>query len=230
MKEQTIGFFGDSFCANKNNPLNIFSKTNTYTSMLADHLKSRIVNLGVGGSSIADTILLQLTPFIKSNTVPDICVFVWTNPGRLFNRTFRNLNHASVLDATSSDPIWKAAKDYYGHLYDHELIELEYIALLEYIDNNILSSLPSTTKIIHLWAFGKFKDFTEEFLSIDHIDYHYKWKNGIEIRPALISVSLLGSTVEKFINNHVPNHMDTQEKNDIIFTWIKDALIQETHP
>ena len=29
--------FGDSFCAEKDNPLNILSNINTYTSMLANH-------------------------------------------------------------------------------------------------------------------------------------------------------------------------------------------------
>lgn len=37
MQTTTIGFFGDSFCAKKDNPLNILSNINTYTSMLANH-------------------------------------------------------------------------------------------------------------------------------------------------------------------------------------------------
>jgi hypothetical protein len=227
MKTQSIGFFGDSFCANIDNPLNVFAKTTTYTTLLSNYLNAKIVNLGVGGSSVADTIILQLNPFIKSNTVPDVCIFVWTNPGRLFHRTIRNFNHATAIESTSTDPRWIAAKEYYTHLYDHELVELEYISLLEHVDNVILPKLPATTQIVHLWSFGRFKEFSKDSLSAENLDYHHTWKNGVEIRPALASVSLQNNTLEKFINNNVPNHIDTQEKNDMIFTWIKDALAQE---
>ena len=49
-----IGFFGDSFCAKRYSYSLNYS---TYISMLANHYNAKIVNLGVGGSSIGDLIL-----------------------------------------------------------------------------------------------------------------------------------------------------------------------------
>ena len=86
-----IGFFGDSFCADKWNSIN--NDYNTYISMIEKHYDADIVHLGVGGSSVGDLILLQLTPFINQNIIPDVCVFCWTEPHRLFHRNIRKINY-----------------------------------------------------------------------------------------------------------------------------------------
>lgn len=184
----TIGFFGDSFCANKHS----FSfKYSTYISMLADHYNANIVHLGKGGSSIGDLILLQLNPFIKENRVPDICVFVWTESARIFDRRIRKLNLASVQEYSKRSKIWAAAYDYYTHLFDFEFSELQYLALLEHVDNVILPKLPTKTKIVHLWSFGNPKEWTTDGFRPENIKYYHTWKHGIEIRPSLMSFSMM---------------------------------------
>lgn len=216
-----IGFFGDSFCANKNS----FSlKYTTYVSMLANYYDAEIVHLGKGGSSIGDLILLQLNPFIIENNVPDICVFTWTDIARIFNRHVRKLNLASVQEYYKRSKIWTAALEYYTHLYDHEFSELQYLALLEHVDNVILSQLPSKTKIVHLWSFGNPKEWTTNGFLPENINYHYTWKHGIEVRPSLMSFSMMDNPSNEVFNDPGPNHLSNKMKNDIVFELIKNAI------
>lgn len=214
-----IGFFGDSFCADySSNSIN-----DTYIKKIADYADAEIVNLGVSGSSVNDLLLLQLNPFIQSNLYPDICVFVWTEPNRLFNREFRNLNAATFMPEPKTK-VHKAAEEYYKYLHDIELAELQYVALLQYIDCNVLANIPKSSKIIHLWSFGRWVDsFTKESLSYDKLEYWYQWKHGVEIRPSLMSVQLLDAE-QLFSNTHSPNHLDNEFKNNLIFNAIKSAL------
>lgn len=213
----TVGFFGDSFCSALES-----SQYQTYTSKVAHHYNAEVVNLGHGGSSIADVLLVQLDPFIKSNQFPDICVFVWTGYGRLYNKQVRNIN--SYTAEKSLEPgIWNASKEYFKYLYDPELDDIQYVALLQYIDV-ILSKIPNTTKIIHMWAFGKPADKRKPYFRKDNITYPYRWTTGVEIRPALIYVSLLGNKEDVFFNDQRQNHIESEGKNRAVFEWIKLAV------
>lgn len=203
-----IGFFGDSFCARADD--------GTYIDLLKKHYQAEVVNLGVGGSSIYDTVLLQLAPFTKSNDYPDVCVFVWSNIPRLFNRIIRDMNSASVNFSTNNSPEWNAAKQYFKYLYDEELEEIRYIASLKYFDE-LLSKIPNTTKIIHLWAFSN-KSYTTG------VDFHC-WKSGVEIRPPLIHVSTFDhQNIDAKKIDTRPNHLDGNKKNYLVFNWIKNAI------
>ena len=204
-----IGFFGDSFCQTVDTRKFRFT---SYLKKLADHYNADIVHTGVAGSSIGDVLLNQLPDYIN---VPDIFVFVWTDPPRLFNQNIRNINPGSIEH--HSGPIWQAARDYYKYLHDDRLSIIQYIALLEYIDNNVLPSILPTSKIIHLWSFKGFYDK----------DYYYKWKSGVEIRPALWNVATTpvdGQPITIDLANATPNHLKGDERNDLVFTWIREAI------
>lgn len=226
----TIGFFGDSFAAEEWNLHTKWNKYETYIQKVSRHYDSKIVNLGQGGSSIWDALLIQLDPLIKNNSVPDICVFVWTNPGRLFHREVRRINHADSLTPKLhtynifKHKIWSAAKEYYLHLYDYEQAELAHLAIIHYIDNIILSSLPKTTKIIHLWSSANPKSWETQDFHPSKIEYPYKWKHGVEIRPALISLSLTDNDVSIFQVDRRANHLDGEVKNTMLSDWIKYAI------
>jgi hypothetical protein len=229
MQKIKIGFFGDSFCAERTNHHSLVYRYNTYMDLLLNHYNADLANVGKGGSSIYDTVLLQLKPFIDTDTVPDICVFVWTNSGRLFNRKVRHINHTSALNFKLgitnffTRHIWSAAKQYYEQLYDHEQVELEYVAMLNYIDNAILTQLPNKTKIIHLWSFGT-ADWQNKKFNPSSITYPYTWKTGVEIRPALVSLSLYDNDIETLSTDHRCNHLDGKFKNELLFSWIKQSI------
>lgn len=243
-KIKTVGFFGDSFCTKLNNPHSIEQGYQTYIEQTRDYYNAEIVNLGYGGSSVWDSFLIQLRPLIQSHTVPDVCVFVWTHSGRLFNRSSRSIHQSSGILGYNpkkekwfkkeypgktnpfSKDIWEAAKQYYMYLYDEEKEQYEHMAILEYIDNNVLSKFPPSTKIIHFWAFGSPKSWDLNSFHPDNILYNYQWKHGVEIRPALNSLSFAGNESNKFdypMIDHRPNHLEG-DKNSMVFRFIKNAI------
>lgn len=224
---KTIGFFGDSFCAKRRNGHSIWYGYKTYLQLLADHYDAKIVNVGHGGSSVWDTLLIQLNPLIEKNQVPDICVFVWTAPGRLFNREIRRLNNSDVEHKSFSPfkrKLVNAAKDFYEYLYDQEKEEIEHVAFLRYVDQVVLPKLPSTTKIVHLWTAGKISDWTIEGIRPANTTYTHTWSCGSEIRPSLLSISLYDTNIEILNTDKRANHLDGQFKNDLVFNWIKSAI------
>lgn len=238
---ETIGFFGDSFCEHLNNQHSIDNNYKTYMELCRDNLGLKIVNMGMGGSSIYDVVLKQLNPLIKSNSVPDVCVFFWTIPQRLYHPVCRSIHLASALAGYNSKKeawfsktypnetnwfskdIWDAAQQYFMHLYDEEKSQLEYVSFLQYIDNNILPKLNS--KIIHLWSIGNVNDWELNSFKPDNINYVHDWSHGVEVRPSLMSISAVnGNTFKYPIIDDRPNHLDGQLKNDMVFDYIAQAL------
>jgi hypothetical protein len=196
--------------------------------MLARHYHAEIVHLGLGGSSIGDLILFQLTPLIKENRVPDICVFAWSDVNRLFHRQrdVRRLHINNVRYKGMGDPVWDAARMYYTYLYDAEFAQLQYTALLAYVDDVILPKLPENTKIVHLWSFGIPKALSQNGFAAENMEYAHTWKNGVEIRPSLMSIAMMNDPITgKIPTNHDgPNHLVTRSKNEIVFNYVKNAI------
>lgn len=225
MTKKTIGFFGDSYCANYPKENNL----ETYIDMLVKHYDATLVNVGHGGSSIGDAIINQFLPFVKSNFIPNICVFVWTSHVRLFHKTIRTLTYSNVSEYKGNDSVWTAAKSYYENLYDPEFINFQYTAILSHFDNTILAKLPKTTKIVHLWSYGKPKEWELEYFNTDKLEYHYTWKNGIEIRPPLFTIGITKdiTTLSGFTEDQGPNHLGNKEKNDMVFNWIRTAIDEQ---
>lgn len=226
---KTIGFFGDSFCAN----VNYHDDSNhvTYIKKLSTHYDAKIVHTGHGGSSIYDLFLIQLKPLIN-HQIPDVCVLVWTGPERLFHRTIRNINQGSALSVDGNnryffkkksfetDLVWNAAAEFYKNLMDFEIMELQYVSLLKYIDDVFLPTIAEKTKIIHLFSFGK------------HIDTpmipYYTFKTGVQINPPLINLSQVNYDSSQSSDSRA-NHLEGTYKNQLIFETIKDAIDNYEH-
>jgi hypothetical protein len=200
-----IGFFGDSFCAEISDRPGHISGYETYISKLKNHYDADVVNLGVVGSSIYDSILLQIKPFINRNEYPDVCVFVWTGRDRIFHRKHRN---TTVGALHYNHPLSAVVKGYFTHLWDWELVELQYTATLQYFDLTMLANFPKTTKIIHMWAFKKICD----------------WKHGIEIESPLVDLAKQGREVIEPRTDWALNHLDGEEKNNLMFEQIKTLI------
>lgn len=204
-----IGFYGDSFCCEISNPHSILAGYETYIKKIKDHYDAEIVHLGTGGSSVWDVILQQF----NADDVPEICIFCWTDPYRLYNKNVRNITYGSlknkkIKDYKLSDLIYyrtiSAAKKYFEYLYDSEKSQIEYQAALQYFDNNILKNVKS--KIIHLWSFEK----------------KYVWNNGINTDIPLNSF-VTGSTL-------AANHLDGEEINEQVFQMIKEFIDDHRRP
>lgn len=218
---RTIGFFGDSYCANiqGEDGGQQFKNLKTYLQLVAEKYDLKIVHKGEPGSSIYDTLILQFGPFLKKNRVPDVCIFVWTDPHRLFHRFTRKINLGGTLHENNTGKEWDAARHYYQELHDTELAILQYVSTLHYYDDFVFSKLPSRVKIIHIWAFGEIPiiDDPNKKLMPDVIKYQYRWKSGVELRPSLVTLS-------ECLIDPSPNHLGTQEKNDTICNWLSYAI------
>jgi hypothetical protein len=220
----TIGFFGDSFCAEQYNDHSLENNYDTYISLLSKHYDAEIVNLGHMGSSIYDTILIQLQPFISKNQVPDICVFCWTSGGRLFHPTVRNINASSLskykinIENFSQSKVWRAAGMFYQELFDSDKDFLEYRAMLKYIDECILTTLPPGTRIVNLWSFGL------DWRIDNPYSNPHEWKTGSEIITPLLAISTCDFPAKNLSNDPRCNHLDGQYKNNLVFEWIKQAI------
>lgn len=220
---KTIGFFGDSYCA-VNNDLSCFApeyqNIQTYISLLATKYNLEITNLGYPGSSVYDCLLLQFDPLRLSNTLPDVTVFVWTDPGRLFHRTIRDINFGTSQQSKHLGSEWEAAYLYYKELHDFDLSKFQCQSVMYYYDHAILPEIVDKTKIIHVWGFGEFigKKFDRNKpLNSKDLEYGYRWKTGTEIRPALSTLSVTGI-------DPGPNHIGSQEQNNIACDWISTAI------
>ena len=223
---KSIGFFGDSFVASRwsNRP-----GETTFLELIFKHYNfERVTCVGVGGSSLEDCIILQLMPLFKIGSMPDVCIFSWTDIHRLFHRNLRGtlngvetikraLNKTTNLEEKN---ILNAAKEYYLHLIDTEVNTYRAKALYEWVDNNVFSKL-ADKKIIHLWSFG---------INPDISVFPYRWNNGAEIRPSLYEISKLCSFSDDWrINDEGqrvdqrPNHI-AYEYNQIPYNWICTAI------
>jgi len=110
---KTIGFFGDSFCAS-NQPeswCNILQKRLCY---------DRIRHFGEPGRSIW-SVFFKFNQLIEQDKVPDISVFCWTEPYRLYHPNL--ILSANTEPMKGVDPsVYKTLENYwkylYGQLYD----------------------------------------------------------------------------------------------------------------
>lgn len=224
---KTIGFFGDSFAQCVKNLHSEEYEYTTYIARLIDYYKLDLVHLGQPGSSVWDAYLNQLKPFIDKNEIPDICVFAWTQPNRMFHKKIRNINAwTSIHEAhTTNNELWTAAKGYYEHLWDADQRDLEYKSFLYYLDNVVFSQFPKHVKIIHLWSFGNVENFNTDYFAPKKLWYSHTWSHGVEIRPALMNIVFENVTIDDWENRGLyPNHLNGTNKNNEVFRWVRQAI------
>lgn len=236
MSKRTIGFFGDSFCSK--------SDSGTYIDIITKELDLEIVHLGVPGSSVDDLILQQFSSFDNSLvenwhtsskiSVPDICVFCWTDLHRLYNKQIRNINGGSLHKHMGGDlpleekEIWESADNYYKIFYDHTWHLLRHNSMIFYFNNHLLKKYPDK-KFINLWSFPPiqknfFNDNKKDF-NPDNESYPFNITNGVEVRPSLMSLAMTEKDVPaSFAEDLRPNHLASQKSNRILANVILSAI------
>jgi len=179
--------FGDSFIS-KNHDLQ------GYLNRVGRHFKTDNVKWhGFPGTCSWDA-------FFQFKDYPDpvdVAVFAWSEPSRLFHRVVRGICPGSASQPIDkNDPnreVWEAANLYYKYIYDYQKIEYEAMAFYQWFDT--WSTRFSNTKFIHMWSFAKNKsEYNDPWRqyreSTQDLEYHHTWKNGVEIRPALMYLSM----------------------------------------
>jgi len=199
-----IGFYGDSFCKTVDTDLGF----DTYIKKTLNHYNAELVHLGVGGSSVWDVILLQFPR--EPENIPDVCVFTWTNPDRLFHREVREITDRFHKKNDDKPELKDAVTKYYQYLHDREKAVFEVLAAMYYFDMKILSQIKS--KIVHLWSFGN--DYKEP--KITELGLEYEFTSGIDTKLDMSSLSTFGYKY--------PNHIYGEENNQLIFETIQRAI------
>jgi len=203
-----IGFYGDSFCSEISNLHSYTNEYKTYIKQVKDHYDAKITHLGVVGSSYWDVILRQL----NKSDLPDVCVFVWTDPNRLYHPTIHSITSGSATSqkikhgfpGTTRYKTWKAADQYYTYLHNTEKARIENVSAFYYFDKEVLAKLQ--TKILHLWSFETI----------------YQWQTGVNISTPLYN--LIAEKDNSFSFDFTPNHIPGNQKNKIIADWIIKAI------
>ena len=138
----SIGFFGDSFCAS--------NQPESWCNILQEKLGcSRPRWFGNPGKSIW-SVFFQFNKLIEQNRVPDISVFCWTEPYRLYHPKF--ILSANTQPLEGVDPnVYKALDDYWKYLHNYDKDEMTYEYALKYYDQNILSKVDK--QIVQMWSF-----------------------------------------------------------------------------
>lgn len=242
---KTIGFFGDSFCAKEYNQHSIDNNYKTYIQQTCERLNIKLTSLGYGGSSVWDLYLMQLKPVIDKNELPDVSVMVWSHEGRLFHRIARSIHHASAANGYNKEKekwflktfpnqpnffqkeIWEAAKEYYLHIYDDEKEHIEYLAFLQYLDNNIFSKWPEDKKLIHMWSFGiadRMEMVNNKNFDISTVGYPHDRRHGLEIRPALMCITSKEKWDKYPVLDDRPNHLGNHLNNKLVSDMLVEAI------
>ena len=142
---RTIGYFGDSFCAGR--------ESESWCVLLAKQLDARIIHWGEPGRSIWNT-FMKFNRLKDQNRLPDICVFCWTEPYRLYHPDL--ILSANTEPMVGVDPkVYRALDDYWKYLHSYDKDELSYEYAIKYFDQNILSTVDK--KIIQMWSFRPFE-------------------------------------------------------------------------
>jgi len=140
---KTIGFFGDSFCAS--------NQPESWCNILQKKLGcSKPRWFGEPGRSIWST-MFKFNKLIEQDCVPDISVFCWTEPYRLYHpELILSLNTESLegVDPT----VYKALNDYWKYLHSTEKDDMVYEYALKHYDQSILAKLENTT-VVQMWSF-----------------------------------------------------------------------------
>ena len=137
---KSIGFFGDSFCAS--------NQPESWCNILQDKLGANKIRwFGNPGKSIW-SVFFQYNKLIKENKVPNISIFCWTEPYRLYHPA--HVLSANTQPLEGVDPkIYKALDEYWIHLHNYDKDELKHY------DQNILSKVDS--EIVQMWSFRPFE-------------------------------------------------------------------------
>ena len=97
---------------------------------------------------------MHFNHLIKMDRVPDVSVFCWTEPYRLY--------HPSLILSANTEPlegvdpkVYEALDDYWKYLHNYDKDEMAYEYALRFYDQNVLSKISKT--IVQMWSFKPFE-------------------------------------------------------------------------
>lgn len=187
---KSIGFFGDSFCAS--------NQPESWCNILQQKLGAdRIRWFGNPGRSIW-SVFFQFNKLIEQNRVPDISIFCWTEPYRLYHPEL--ILTANTEPLKGVDPkIYYTLEDYWKYLQNYEKDEMSYQYALKYYDQHILSKVNS--EIVQMWSFKPFET--------NNKDAGIHLTTGTFIDESMLAFSKQGNSDKSWKESGVINRCDT---------------------
>lgn len=201
---KTIGFFGDSFCAH--------NSAESWCNILTRKLGiDRPRWFGKSGASIWD-VFFKYNDLIMKGKVPDISIFCWTEPYRLYHKEYvLSLNVEPDPDA---DPKMYEALDYYWKYLQHQYKdEMAYEYALKYYDQHVLSKVNS--QVVQMWSFKPFETSDRP--------QGFKLKTGVFIDESMFAFSKTAGEKDGWGVGGI-NHM-TVEQNKIWAEKVYGSLL-----
>ena len=201
---KTIGFFGDSFCAN--------NQPESWCNILQQRLGcDRIRHFGEPGRSIW-SVFFKFNELIRKNRVPDIAIFCWTEPYRLYHPELVLSANTEPLEGV--DPaVYKTLDNFWRHLHSYDKDEMAYEYALRHYDQNILSQVQS--QIIQTWSFRPFETAGK--------DAGIQLQTGVFIDESLFAFSKNNKERDGWGAGTI-NHM-TEEQNQRWADRVYDAYV-----
>jgi hypothetical protein len=201
---KTIGFFGDSFCAS--------NQSESWCNILQERLGcDRIGHFGEPGRSIW-SVFFKFNELIRKNQVPDIAIFCWTEPYRLY--------HPELILSANTEPlawvdpgVYKTLDNYWKYLHSYDKDEMAYEYALRHYDQNILSKL--TTQIVQMWSFRPFETANK--------DAGIQLETGVFIDESMFAFSRKDRVKDGWGTGTI-NHM-TKEQNQRWADRVYDAYM-----
>ena len=143
---KSIGFFGDSFCAS--------NQSESWCNILQEKLGAdKIRWFGQPGKSIW-SVFFRYNDLIRRGAVPDISIFCWTEPYRLYHPDLILSANTEPLEGVDPN-VYKTLDNYWKYLHSYDKDEMAYEYALRYFDQNILSKVDS--EIVQMWSFRPFE-------------------------------------------------------------------------
>ena len=148
---KSIGFFGDSFCADRG--------PESWCNILSQQLGcGQPVCFGEPGESIW-SVFFKFNELISKKRVPDISVFCWTEPYRLYHPKYVLTANTEPMEGVDRK-MYEALDQYWIHLHNYDKDEMAYEYALRHYDQNILSKVKS--EIVQMWSFRPFETAGKE--------------------------------------------------------------------
>lgn len=207
-----IVIFGDSYTIDSD-------RNYSYINRLRKDYQ--VETLGIAGTSnwnIALSIINYQQDF-------DIAIVFWTMPYRLYHPSYC-LTLTTIKNVVPSNrderEAFRAAESFHQRLFFKDKEDFAFICLLHWIDDYFKEKFPDK-KIINGWAFSKVN--SEKTLFDDTISnptFHYRFSNGVEIRPSLSYLTY--SNGEDAINHEsLINHL-SESDHLIVYNTLVNAI------
>lgn len=215
--------FGDSFivCGD--------GKNKTYLDKAAERLDATVEYRGESGTGPWQA-FINFHNYQHKKDV-DVVVFAWSNKARLYHPKVK-----PICPTTADDPdlvegyqqnkaAWKAAKQYYSYLYDDYKATFEIQGMCHLMDHMTLEY--PNIKFIHMFCYAdnRAPGFSMyEKNNVANLEYLYEFKNGVNIRPALMTLSYNDQWPSDFRKEKRACHM-TDKMHTVLSESIYEAIV-----